>query len=185
MQSIKRALALSVPMLINLSIPVMIAGFTSVFAGTIAEVPVSAAAFQLPGMVAGSLTDTLILQKGELRWFETPPNWQETRRQLLDVFIQGLVIAVGPGFAVGYPAFFGPFGLRQALGSSRLAGIVLLTSLLFVAVYPVLYLFLLRLALSFPFLRGFARDSSLVFRNVIMTALLMPWNFLVVAQFLR
>ena len=183
LRSIRKALALLVPMLINLLIPVMIAGFTRVFTDTVEAVPVSAAAFQLAGMVAGSLTDTLVLKRGE--WFQHPPNWLRMRAQLLDVFTQGVVIAVVPGFLVGYPFFFGSLGLGQDLWDFALAGVVLLTSLLFVAVFPVAYLALLRLALSFPRWRGLVQDSSLVLRNVIMTALLMPWTFLVVAQFLK
>ena len=183
LRSIRKASALLLPMLVNLLIPVMIAGFTSYFSETVEAVPVSAAAFQLAGMVAGSLTDTLILKKGA--WFRTPPTWSRTRVDLLDVFVQGVFIAVVPGFMVGYPAFFGGLGLGQDLADLGLAGIVLLTSLLFVAVYPVVYLTLLRCVLSFPRLRGFAEDSALVVRNVLMTALLLPWNFVVVAQFLR
>jgi hypothetical protein len=178
---LRQVASLQLAMTLNLLTPTLFALVFSFYADIVKETPAAAVTPQFFGIVAGSLADTFLLQKADQGWFENPPAWRVMPRQMGELLLVGAIIALVPGMALGYGVILGPLG--QPLGDPALLGISVLTLFLFAGVFPALYLAFLRVALQvIP--ASLVRDSSLVLRNVFMTILLLPWNFVIVARFL-
>jgi hypothetical protein len=144
--------------------------------------PETLVVIQLWGLVGGSFTDLQLNRLSEEGWFLQPPSRTEVLARLKEIFQTGCFLAVCPGFVLGMPLIYIPIALP--IWNAGLAGITLITLIIFGGVYPAFYVGLVRIALLV--LPGqMVRDNVLITRNVIMTCLIIPWTFLVVAPFLK
>jgi hypothetical protein len=178
--TLRRLFPLMGTMGINLFIPALFSFGLAIFGeGAPKEALV---VIQLWGLVGGSFTDLQLNRLSEEGWYRQPPEWPIVFQRLKEIFWSGCFLAVCPGFVLGMPLIYLPISLP--LWDAGLAGITLSSLLLFGAVYPTFYVGLTRLALVI--LPGqLVRDNVLIWRNVLMTIILMPWTFLVVAPFLK
>jgi hypothetical protein len=179
-RTIRGLLPLIGTMGINLGIPFLFSFGLALFGKGAPSVTL--VVIQLFGLVGGSFTDLQLNRIAEEGWYIQPPQRQQAVARIREIFWTGCFLAVCPGFVVGMPLIYLPVSLP--LGDLGLAGITLTTLLLFGGIYPAFYIGLVRISLKV--LPGqLVRDNALIWRNVIMTCILIPWTFLVVAPFLK
>jgi hypothetical protein len=144
--------------------------------------PETLVVIQLWGLVGGSFTDLQLNRLSEEGWFIQPPSYTQVMARLKEILFTGSFLAICPGFLVGVPLIYTP--IQLPIWNLGLAGITLLTLLIFGGIYPTIYVGLVRVALIM--LPGnLVRDNVLIARNVLMTCLIIPWTFLIVAPYLK
>jgi hypothetical protein len=170
------------PMMSTLLIPIEIAVINNAFDAILKAKTDTATTPLLFAYLGGTFADMMIVEKAKEGWFSDPPE-RFPARQITRVFLTGTGLTLPVGMVFGYPLVMGIIG--QPLANLPLILMSAVSIVLFMGVYPALYLSGLWLTLNkLPAYREQINRYSLPLRNIFMTALAMVWNFMVFANFL-
>jgi hypothetical protein len=172
----------ALPMMSTLLIPMEIAYINNTFDVLLKAKTDLATTPLLFAYLGGTFCDMQIVEKAREGWFTNPPE-RFPLKQIVLAALTGIALSLLVGMIFGYPLIMGL--IQQPLGNLSLFTMSFISLVLFMGLYPALYLSGLWLVLkSFPGQREQVNKFSLPMRNIIMTAAAMLWNFVVFSQFL-